>query len=80
MKCPECGAENSLVFREYYQVAAVHQIGHDGKILGTDYEEKHQPDGRESLCCNKCGAYWTSEGLVDTFGIDRDGKIYFEED
>lgn len=75
MKCPKCGSEGTLEFREMYQYSKRFKVKKDGTIGSKFAYEDCGPEDWHCVDCTCCGAHWLSD---DVF-FEND-KLILEDD
>ena len=76
MKCPKCGAKETLIFGSAYQVCHEHHICRNAKISKRYKKTPEYSEEWNYVRCSNCGLYMTGHDN-STYEI-KNNKIVFE--
>lgn len=79
MKCPNCGAEGSLIFQELHQAAYEQRVLKNGKLSKRRIYKRIGSIDVQLVACTKCCANWWNQDTDTVFEIIDDKVVFTEE-
>lgn len=79
MRCPNCGAEGTLVYADVYQVCFEHHINKDGTISKRFKKTEPLSEEWNYISCSNCGLNMVGHDYP-TYGIENNKIVFDRED
>lgn len=79
MKCPNCGAEDSLIFQELHQAAYEQRVLKNGKLSKCRKYQRLGAIDVQLVACTNCGTNWWKRGDYAEFEIVNGNVVFAEE-